>query len=206
MLRGREHDSYAFHEAVGLGCSHQSHRPRPQIFASNTFSSRATTALMSPNLATVIVGISGVSSSGKTTLARLLRDIFPGSFILHEDDFYWPDEKIPVRKGNQDWDCLESLDLQRFYNTLDFIKRSGSIPSDLDSKEDQNSAGASNVDPNVVEELKLRTAKYRYRLNLVIVEGFLLYAQPMQHIWSLLDTRLFLRTRSATALRSDGNQ
>lgn len=36
----------------------------------------------------VVVGISGASSSGKTTLARLLRDIFPNTFILHEDDFY----------------------------------------------------------------------------------------------------------------------
>jgi nicotinamide/nicotinate riboside kinase len=36
----------------------------------------------------VIVGISGASSSGKTTLARLLRDTFPNTFILHEDDFY----------------------------------------------------------------------------------------------------------------------
>lgn len=36
----------------------------------------------------IVVGISGASSSGKTTLARLLRDIFPSTFILHEDDFY----------------------------------------------------------------------------------------------------------------------
>ena len=39
----------------------------------------------------VVVGISGASSSGKTTLARLLRDVFPGTFILHEDDFYKPE-------------------------------------------------------------------------------------------------------------------
>lgn len=47
----------------------------------------------------LIVSISGCSSSGKTTLARLLRDILPGTFILHEDDFYRPEneyeEKIP---------------------------------------------------------------------------------------------------------------
>lgn len=36
----------------------------------------------------IIVALSGCSSSGKTTLARLLRDIFPNTFILHEDDFY----------------------------------------------------------------------------------------------------------------------
>lgn len=41
----------------------------------------------------IIIGISGCSSSGKTTLARLLRDIFPNTFILHEDDFYKPDDQ-----------------------------------------------------------------------------------------------------------------
>lgn len=39
----------------------------------------------------VVVGISGCSSSGKTTLSRLLRDILPNTFVLHEDDFYRPE-------------------------------------------------------------------------------------------------------------------
>lgn len=51
----------------------------------------------------LIVGLSGPSSSGKTTLARLLRSVFtiPASpetnhnaitlFILHQDDFYKTD-------------------------------------------------------------------------------------------------------------------
>lgn len=44
---------------------------------------------------TIIIGLSGPSSSGKTTLARLLRTIFGslGAFIVHEDDFYYPDDK-----------------------------------------------------------------------------------------------------------------
>ena len=57
---------------------------------------------------TLLVGLSGPSSSGKTTLARLLRTVFtPPSttkvneptpatirpFILHEDDFYKPDDQ-----------------------------------------------------------------------------------------------------------------
>ena len=44
-----------------------------------------------PQRKAVIVGISGCSSSGKTTLARLLRDLFPRTIILHEDDFYKPE-------------------------------------------------------------------------------------------------------------------
>lgn len=56
------------------------------------------------------MGISGPSSSGKTTIARLLRRIFPLSwgddgdnskdevagietFLIHEDDFYFTDDK-----------------------------------------------------------------------------------------------------------------
>jgi nicotinamide/nicotinate riboside kinase len=51
----------------------------------------------------VVIGISGPSSSGKTTLARLLQRIFYGTkiaaserlntFIIHEDDFYFADDK-----------------------------------------------------------------------------------------------------------------
>lgn len=53
---------------------------------------------------TFIVALSGASSSGKSTLARLLRSTFNIAlsdrtlklFILHEDDFYKPDDQIPV--------------------------------------------------------------------------------------------------------------
>jgi nicotinamide/nicotinate riboside kinase len=45
---------------------------------------------------TILIGISGCSSSGKTTLARLLRDMFPETFILHEDDFYKPESEYAL--------------------------------------------------------------------------------------------------------------
>jgi nicotinamide/nicotinate riboside kinase len=47
--------------------------------------------MVDPERKALIVGISGASSRGKTTLSRLLRDIFPNTFILHEDDFYKPE-------------------------------------------------------------------------------------------------------------------
>ncbi len=47
-----------------------------------------------------IIGISGCSSSGKTTLSRLLRDIFPYTVILHEDDFYKPEEEYATPRAH----------------------------------------------------------------------------------------------------------
>ena len=44
-------------------------------------------------MTTIIIGLSGPSSSGKTTLARILRSIFPSLFIIHEDDFYKTDKE-----------------------------------------------------------------------------------------------------------------
>lgn len=71
----------------------------------------------------IIIGISGPSSSGKTTLTRLLQAVFsphrkhehqhqhedelPGinqTFIIHEDDFYLPDNQYaPKRKTKVPW-------------------------------------------------------------------------------------------------------
>lgn len=153
----------------------------------------------------LIIGISGVSSSGKTTLARILRDIFPRSFILHEDDFYKTDAEIPVnevsatplsaktfsavhqtstlfisttefqphhhspptttianapQKGIQDWDCIESINLQALSSTLQYIRHHGQIPPDFVSKEDKNSVGNVDIDKSVIKDLEWNAGKW----------------------------------------------
>ncbi|KAF2768198.1 P-loop containing nucleoside triphosphate hydrolase protein [Teratosphaeria nubilosa] len=145
----------------------------------------------------LLIGISGPSSSGKTTLARLLRDVFPNVFILHEDDFYKTDAQIPVNsKGVQDWDCLESLNLPALENALKTIKRTGSSPPDFVSKEDKNSVGQVDVDAKEVENLKWKASKWMFQNvpPVCIIDGFLLYSEDMRAIRELFDVKLFLRT------------
>ncbi|KXX80692.1 Nicotinamide riboside kinase [Madurella mycetomatis] len=76
----------------------------------------------------VIIGISGCSSSGKTTLARLLRDIFPETFILHEDDFYKPESELPIKDGFADWDCPEAISIPDLELALSHIRATGTFP------------------------------------------------------------------------------
>src|ERR1700712_3592102 len=76
----------------------------------------------------IIVGMSGCSSSGKTTLSRLLRDIFPNTFVLHEDDFYRPEVELPKKHDLLDWDCAESLNIPNIAKSLDYISKTGTFP------------------------------------------------------------------------------
>ncbi|EDN03798.1 conserved hypothetical protein [Histoplasma mississippiense (nom. inval.)] len=178
---------------------------------------------------TIVVGISGPSSSGKTTLARLLRTVFtPESngariadsgaiekeradgagkggvgnreavkvFIIHEDDFYKPDDQIPVTttssgKRVQDWDTVEALDIRQLVSALSYVRSRGVLPPRLKSKEDLNEVTGSGVDEDTIRRIRHRVTRTMETillstksetdslpLSLVFLEGFLLYAPP----------------------------
>jgi nicotinamide/nicotinate riboside kinase len=82
----------------------------------------------------IVVGISGCSSSGKTTLSRLLRDIFPSTFVLHEDDFYKPEDQLPKKNDLVDWDCAEALSIPDIVRSLNHIQRTGEFPVRITAK------------------------------------------------------------------------
>lgn len=154
-----------------------------------------------PESNAIVVGISGVSSSGKTTLARLLRDIFPNVFLLHEDDFYKTDNEIPVKDGVADWDCLEAINLPGFGDALSYIKKHGVSPPDLSSKEDKNSVGEVSVDQALIEDMRWKASRWMFQNvpPIAIIDGFLLYSEDMKAIRDSFDVKLLLRTDYKTA-------
>ncbi|MCJ1480489.1 ribosylnicotinamide kinase [Schaereria dolodes] len=152
-----------------------------------------------------LLGLSGCSSSGKTTLARLLRSIFPHTLIIHEDDFYLPEEQLPLRSGLRDWDCAASLDIPGLVKTLKYVKSNGHLPEELVSKEDQNEVGDSQVSVEIVHNLKTSVAdwvengKGRGKLaeerRMVIMDGFLLFGESVKPVRQSVDIRILLRAK-----------
>ncbi|PGH27253.1 hypothetical protein AJ80_00963 [Polytolypa hystricis UAMH7299] len=180
---------------------------------------------------TLIIGLSGPSSSGKTTLARLLRTIFTpprnegaagggvgdvSTFIIHEDDFYKSDDKIPVTRTAagklvEDWDTIEAIDVGQLTSTLKYVRSNGCLPPRLKSKEDLNEATDSGVDDAAIERARrevtqrLKRAGLRLEektteedggrerqtpiLSLALLEGFLLYAPPDEESHTLRHVR-----------------
>ncbi|KAM4066853.1 AAA domain-containing protein [Hirsutella rhossiliensis] len=157
------------------------------------------------NQQALVVSISGCSSSGKTTLARLLRDIFPGSFILHEDDFYKPETELPYKNGLRDWDCAEAIDVAAMADALCYIRQHASFPPTLESKEDQNAVGQCPVNDAAVAAVKAKVASalgashpLHGSLRLCLLDGFLLYCPSMAALLNpCLDLKLFVRASYA---------
>ncbi|KAK4461170.1 nicotinamide riboside kinase 1 [Cladorrhinum samala] len=177
---------------------------------------------MAPQKA-IIISISGCSSSGKTTLAGLLRDIFPNTFILHEDDFYRAESELPTKSGLLDWDCPEALDLPELERALLHIRSTGTFPDFIDSKEDLNSVGPlpSTITPSLLSQIKSSlpfTSPQEQQqeeeqpgktIPICILDGFLLYTRShpaFASILRLIDVKLFLLADRATAVARRQNR
>lgn len=68
----------------------------------------------------MIIGIGGVSRSGKTFLAKILKDFYQESEvnILNQDDYIFHENLIPRIRGEIDWECPESIDFDWFLKDI----------------------------------------------------------------------------------------
>lgn len=164
---------------------------------------------------TIIIALTGPSSSGKTTLARLLRSIFSypphlTTTIIHQDDFYKPDVLIPLKTFSspehgtrtlQDWDCIEAIDVELLGSTLRYVKAHGCLPDDgAVSKEDQNAVGRCPVDQGTIRELATRTRTRTERIFSLSTS-----LDNVSHSNSSSKSEVPIQTQTSTLLTSASN-
>lgn len=162
-----------------------------------------------PSAPPLLVALSGPSSCGKTTLARLLARIFPSTAILHADDYYLPDSEIPIHHGVQDWDCAEAINIPKLEKALQRVKHGERV------EEVRDGVTSMEIPEGEGEEVHWREVMGRRREHverwaeamraekglgwrprpLVIVDGFLLLGPSVQSIRALFDLKLLLRSR-----------
>ncbi len=74
----------------------------------------------------MIIGIGGVSRSGKSTLANLLVTYFrkngKKAIIFHQDDFVFPETQIPKIKNKTDWESPQSIDFELYREVVELFR------------------------------------------------------------------------------------
>ncbi|KAH9979098.1 P-loop containing nucleoside triphosphate hydrolase protein [Lactifluus volemus] len=155
----------------------------------------------SPKARVILVAIGGATCSGKTTLAKHLRNILPGSFIIHQDDFAPPEATLPIHPTlGQDWDtAATAIDWPRLRAFLRTIKRIARIPEDHSSHDHLNEQKHVPLDEVVAARCKAEITKAQEEIEAAsgtrvvwgLVDGFLLYWD--QEIVDTFDTKVFLR-------------
>jgi nicotinamide/nicotinate riboside kinase len=74
----------------------------------------------------MIIGIGGVSRSGKSTLANLMVTYFrkngKKAIIFHQDDFVFPETNIPKIKNKTDWESPQSIDFELYREVVELFR------------------------------------------------------------------------------------
>jgi uridine kinase len=127
----------------------------------------------------VIIGVSGGSASGKTTVANRIKEAFPDSVELLSHDFYYlPHDDLPLEeRKNLNYDHPNAFDTKRLID--DILKLKQYIPI-------ERPVYSYTIHNRLPETVRVNPAK------VIIVEGFMIFENT--ELRELLDIKVFVDT------------
>lgn len=133
-----------------------------------------------------LIGLTGVSGSGKTTFLKKLEETFGTEHlcVVSQDNYYKPREEQTIDdKGIHNFDLPTSINRKEFYEDIVQLLKGETITRE------EYTFNNSTVEP------KLLTFPAR---PLILIEGIFIY--HYEEIKALMDLKLFLHVKETTAL------
>lgn len=127
----------------------------------------------------IVIGVSGGSASGKTTVANRIKEECKDSVELLSHDFYYlPHYDMPFEeRAKLNYDHPNAFDTERLINDIKQLKQSIAIERPVYSYTEHN---------RLAETVKVNPAK------VIIVEGFMIFENA--ELRALMDIKVFVDT------------
>lgn len=167
--------------------------------------------LTTPGVLTI--GVSGSSSSGKTTLCASLSSVLPSCLsrtgtrllFLHCDAYGKDFADLPkAASGGLDADSRDSVEFAEIHGAIDHIRHTAQLPEDYPRHEfieNDLRRAQQQLDPafvtNVLLSLDRASIDWGAFSAIAVIDGFLLYHDPA--LRSKLDLKLLMRTSKEEA-------
>jgi len=148
------------------------------------------------NMTYFVIGVSGVTCGGKTTLTKLLQRSFPWARVIHQDKYFYPEDypghlRVPEMNEHINFDRWSALDMEQMEKDVHKILHTPPTINGLRTKNEE-------IPPNFAEGLELLrnlkdidfdTSKYSH-IPIIIIEGFIMFES--EDLYEKCDMRLFL--------------
>lgn len=126
----------------------------------------------------LIIGVSGITCGGKTTVSKELNKLIPQSVVISQDDYF-----LDVNDPRHTWipelnhinfDILSSLDMKKMHQDLLSLIKFQDDECNLNNKGDSK---YETIELMTIDDIlrKIRTKIEEKRLNILIVEGFSIF-------------------------------
>lgn len=127
----------------------------------------------------IVIGVSGGSASGKTTVANRIKEEYNDSVELLSHDFYYiPHDELPIEeRAKVNYDHPNAFDTERIINDIKKLKQCIAIDRPVYSYKEHT---------RLSETVKVNPAK------VIIVEGFMIYENA--ELRDLMDIKVFVDT------------
>ena len=136
----------------------------------------------------LIIGISGPTSSGKTSLATKASSSFEGVTHIAMDDFYKNCADAPMYGDIPNWDTVESVHMDELVSVLSTLRADTPAHIPIYSKPQSKRVGAYMAHPTPI----------------ILVEGAVIYSCP--EIRDLCSLKIFIRTSKDAILHRYTNR